>query len=51
METPHNSQDDLGRRGILSHLLAVFSDVRAGESKTVLLMSANIFLVLGIYSH
>ena len=33
-------------RGVLARLLAVFSDVRGGESRTVLLMSLNIFMVL-----
>ncbi len=49
MDTSQISRDDPERRGILSRLLAVFSEVQAGESRTVLLMSSNIFLVLVCY--
>jgi hypothetical protein len=34
----------------LERLLSVFADVRAGEGVTALLMTANIFLLLGEYA-
>jgi AAA family ATP:ADP antiporter len=37
------------RRGPIERFLSLFSDVRAGEGPTVLLMFANIFLILTAY--
>ena len=37
------------RRSILDHTLALFTEVRAGESTTTLLLALNIFLILTAY--
>src|SRR5678809_1185930 len=36
-------------KGLLERALSVFADVRAGEGVTVLLLTLNVFLLLGLY--
>src|SRR5262245_54435179 len=48
-ESSQVNMSDTRSRGPLDRFLGIFSDVRAGEGGTVLLMSLNIFLLLVAY--
>ncbi|MGD8395230.1 MAG: Npt1/Npt2 family nucleotide transporter [Candidatus Eiseniibacteriota bacterium] len=41
--------DDAGRKGWLERLLGLFTEVRAGEGGTALLLTLNVFLLLSAY--
>jgi len=43
------SEPPQGRKGPLDRLLGIFTDVRAGESATALLLMCNLFLILASY--
>ncbi len=43
------SRAHVGRAGIVDRLLRIFTDVRAGESATALLLTANVFLIFIAY--